>query len=321
MNRGVALLSVTLRLAALVVVVVAVSMLLSHKQAGRMNLGQLRAAVSAAAGSLRLRAQPVTAPQFAAGGTGAPMAFDRAPDGAATGLRAARRRTGPSGPSGRWYIRVDGDGIGFPRLEARASRPPRGRAVSISAYDDLIIRQAKAAGFDWRLIAAVIFEESGFDPASKSNRGAYGLMQVRDVAARAVGQTRFKAPADNVRAGVQYLRYLSELFPEATAEGQVEIILAAYNMGPAHIRDAQGLAERRGYDPNRWVGAMEEVLPLLEQPAIYTTLTHGFARGDTTVAYVQRVVQRFRDYRALTTSGPVIDADARSSSAAIAANG
>jgi soluble lytic murein transglycosylase-like protein len=218
--------------------------------------------------------------------------------------------------AGGWYIRVDGAEIDIPTFTQQTTIHPRtSQAVPISPFDQLIVYHAQAEGFDWRLIAALIFEESRFDPTSESDKGAYGLMQVRPIAAEAVGAERFKAPDDNVQAGVRYLRQLDGMFNDAKDRDRMGLVLAAYNMGPGHIRDAQMLARRFGFDPNRWEDNMDRMLPLLEQPSIYTYLPNGFAKGRDTVAYVQRTIERYQRYRRDNPGAPGTDAGALSSSA------
>jgi membrane-bound lytic murein transglycosylase MltF len=221
--------------------------------------------------------------------------------------------------AGGWYIRVDGTEIAIPTLDEQTAAPPRASlAVSLSPFDHLIVHHATAEGFDWRLIAAVIFEESRFDPSSRSDKGAYGLMQVRPIAAEAVGAERFTAPDDNVKTGVRYLRQLDEMFHEARGADRLGLVLAAYNVGPGHLRDAQLLARQFGYDPNRWQDGIDLMLPLLEEPAIYEELPSGFAHGSDTVAYVQRILQRYQRYK---REIPAHDAEAVSFSTAASANG
>lgn len=221
--------------------------------------------------------------------------------------------------SGGWYIRVDATEIVIPTVDEQTAAPPRASlAVSLSPFDRLIVHHANAEGFDWRLIAAVIFEESRFDPSSRSDKGAVGLMQVRPIAAEAVGADHFKAPDDNVKTGVRYLRQLDEMFHEAAAEERLGLVLAAYNVGPGHVRDAQLLARRFGYDPNRWQDGIDLMLPLLEEPAIYEQLANGFAHGSDTVAYVQRILERYKRYK---REMPAHDAEAVSSTPLASANG
>jgi membrane-bound lytic murein transglycosylase MltF len=221
--------------------------------------------------------------------------------------------------AGGWYIRVDGAEVAIPSLEeVTASRPRVSLATTISSYDYVIARHAVAEGFDWRLIAALIFEESRFDPTSRSEKGALGLMQVRPIAAEAVGADRFRTPDDNVRTGTRYLRQLDDMFQKARGRDRLSLVLAAYNMGPGHVRDAQTLARRFGYDPNRWQDSMDLMLPLLEDPRIAQQLPSGAAKGQGTVAYVERILERYRRYK---MTAPEVESDTASSSEDDPANG
>jgi len=210
--------------------------------------------------------------------------------------------------AGGWYIRVDGAEIAIPSVaEQTASRPRASLAFSISPYDQLIVQHAKSEGLDWRLVAAVMFEESRFNPDSRSDKGAYGLMQVRPIAAEAVGSAHFMAPDDNVRTGVRYLHQLDGMFRGAPAHDRLRLVLAAYNVGPGHVGDAQMLARHFGYSPNRWDDAIELMLPLLEQPSIYKKLPNGFAKGGDTVHYVQRIIERYYQYQRDTAGVPTAE--------------
>jgi len=233
--------------------------------------------------------------------------------------RAPQPRGWSFGADG-WYIRVDGVAIDIPSLAQQTASAPRASlARAISPFDRLIEHHAKAEGFDWRLIAALIFEESHFDPTSRSDRGAYGLMQIRPIAAEDVGADRYEAPDDNIKTGVRYLRRLDEMFTDAHGQDRLGLVLAAYNIGPGHVRDAQSLARHFGYSPNRWRDGVDLLLPLLEHPAIHEHLPNGFARGSDTVAYVERILKRYRRYQHET--GESITSNALSSSNAADAQG
>ena len=209
--------------------------------------------------------------------------------------------------TGGWQIRVDEVALllppalpeeGFSPSDTPAVETPR---LNLSDYDDLIIRHAEAEGFDWRLIAAIAFEESRFNPLSVSDKGAFGLMQVREIAARDIGESRYWLPEDNVRAGVRYLGRLRRDLDAASEEDRLRLSLAAYNVGPAHLRDAQQVATVLGLNPWRWEG-VRQALPLLERPAVYSRVEHGFAKGTVTVGYVERVWRRFLDYQIATAA-------------------
>lgn len=209
-----------------------------------------------------------------------------------------------------WVVKVDGWTLelqGVHRgylgdLEAALAaleepEPLLGDKKSDIPYLDLIARTATSEGLDWRLVVAVIAVESGFNPTSESEAGAYGLMQVMPIAARDVDMDEFQTPAANVRAGVRYLRRLLAMFPATDPHQQLALALAAYNMGPAHLSDAQILATRYGLNPRRWYDGVELMLPLLEQPAIYRTLPNGFARGQSVLRYVEHVLGRYERLR------------------------
>lgn len=202
-----------------------------------------------------------------------------------------------SGP--RWSVKVDGwtiqvDGVveqAIPELEPELVPPV------LSPYDHMIARHAEAAGLDWRFVSAVIYEESRFEPDSRSPVGAVGLMQVMPAAAQDVGEVRFHEPEGNVRAGVRYLQRLWREYATAGERDRLALMLAAYNMGMGHVRDAQRLADRFGYDPLRWDGAMEVMVALLEEPQVAADTRHGFAQGRSVVGYVERILNRYASYR------------------------
>jgi len=203
-------------------------------------------------------------------------------------------------PAGRWAVQVDGWYIELDDVEGRRPFPAPAPAVDVPAlseYDQMIARHAEAAGLDWRLVSAVIYEESRFKPDSLSDAGAYGLMQVMPVAAADVGELHFREPEANIRTGVRYMQRLARDYAAAGERDGQALMLAAYNMGMAHVQDAQRLARRFGYDALRWDGAMDVMVSLLEEPQVYEQMPAGFAQGRSVVAYVNRVLERYALYR------------------------
>ena len=170
-------------------------------------------------------------------------------------------------------------------------------AAGTCPFAPLIVKHAATAGFDWRLVAALISEESTFDAEAVSPKGATGLMQLMPETAREVGQQDFSGPEANIRAGVQYLKRLWTTFAEAREEARIAIVLAAYLVGPGHVFDAQRIARDLGLDPNRWTGGVEDVLPLLEDPDFFKETRFGYAQGKHAVEYVNRVLDRFDLYK------------------------
>jgi membrane-bound lytic murein transglycosylase F len=166
----------------------------------------------------------------------------------------------------------------------------------LSRYDRVIARHAEEAGFDWRLVAALIFEESRFDHSQVSEAGAFGLMQLLPTTAQLVGVKNYLDPHENIGAGVKYLRSLARRFPYGQPQDRLALILASYVMGPGHVEDAQRLALSSGYDPHCWPGSMEKVLPLLEKQAYRRRTVHGFAQGREAVRYVNAILKRYNLY-------------------------
>lgn len=225
-------------------------------------------------------------------------------------------RQAEQGPE-HWIIRVDGWALTFDQMtavERPVAEPEAAEEDSAvpehdygSPYDHLIAKHAAKAGLDWRMVSALIYEESRFNPDLESDDGAYGLMQVREIAAREVGSSAFREPEANIRTGVRYLKYLGKMFADAVERDRMALVLAAYNIGPGHVQDAQTLALRYGYDPLRWDGCVELMLPLLERSAIHSSLPNGFARGRRTVSFVNRILDRYsRSRRFLEPVPPVV---------------
>ena len=166
----------------------------------------------------------------------------------------------------------------------------------LSQYDSLIARYATQAGFDWRLIAALVFEESRFDHTRMSPRGAYGLMQVTEVAAREVDVEDFFTPPGNLEAGVRYLQFLLQQFPDGQTQDRLALALSGYLLGPGRVRAVQRLAHALGYDPHCWKGSVESVFPLLEDSRYYRQVNATFIPGGEAVQYVNAILKRYALY-------------------------
>ena len=204
----------------------------------------------------------------------------------------------PAVGAGGWHIEVDGVAVDPASLVAPLPPPVADlRLERLALFADSIGRHAGEAAIDWRLVAAVIAEESAFDAEALSPAGAFGLMQVKEVAAREVGVYPYEDPDSNIRAGVRYLARMRREFPAPNRRDGQALMLAAYNMGPAHLRDAQRVAAEFGLPENRWDDSMKSAVLLLERPAIYRKLSYGFAQGAAVVAYVDRVLERYAAYR------------------------
>jgi len=177
----------------------------------------------------------------------------------------------------------------------------------ISRYDEIIKRESKRIGWDWRLVSSMIYQESRFNPNAESWAGAYGLMQLMPATAGRFGVSRSSSPASQIRAGVSFIRWLDKRFEDEITdpEERVKFVLAAYNVGKGHIDDARRLAEKYGNDPNVWDGSVEKWLLNKSQPKYYRdpVVKHGYARGIETSNYVVQVIDRYEHYRNIVDDG------------------
>ena len=156
-------------------------------------------------------------------------------------------------------------------------------------YTNIIEDASTTYGFDWRLIAAVIYQESHFNPRAKSYTGVRGLMQLTQTTAKEMGVQDRCDPEQSIMGGVKYIKRLYEKYDDAKNPDRLLITLASYNVGRGHILDAQKIAEERELDPNRW-SILEQILPLLRYPKYYKKTGYGYCRGTEPVRYVSRIM-------------------------------
>lgn len=181
----------------------------------------------------------------------------------------------------------------------------------LSRYSPFIKEAAGRHGFDWRLIAAQMYQESHLYPWAQSTAGARGLMQLLPATAESLGVSDIYSPVENIDAGVQHLRNLYDQFKASEGRDRLLISLAAYNTGIGHILDAQRLAVELGLDPNKWA-SLRETLPMLKFRKYYKNAKHGYCRGDEPVSYVKQIRIYYDILRrrgiddALTTGGEEI---------------
>ena len=175
-------------------------------------------------------------------------------------------------------------------------------ANPISEYDEIIKKGVRRLGWDWRMMAAIVWNESRFNIHAVSSQGARGLMQFMPRTARRFGleeEEELKDPKKNIKAGVEYLKFLERRFDEIEdRDERIKFVLAGYNAGPGHVRDAMALAEKHGYDPHVWVGNVEKWLLALQESKYYNdeVCKHGFFRGRYTVQYVRKVFEKYYFY-------------------------
>ncbi|MDY0133299.1 MAG: lytic transglycosylase F [Desulforegulaceae bacterium] len=133
---------------------------------------------------------------------------------------------------------------------------------NLNTYKNYIKKYSSKYNFDWLLIMAIAFQESGFDNSKTSHKGAVGVMQILPSTAgdKNINIKEVTKPENNIHAGVKYLdfirnRYFSD--PEIDENDQIRLTLAAYNAGPAKIRQARKQADKMGLDPNKWFRNVE----------------------------------------------------------------
>ncbi|MCZ6616846.1 MAG: transporter substrate-binding domain-containing protein [Gammaproteobacteria bacterium] len=171
--------------------------------------------------------------------------------------------------------------------------------AELSPYDGLVKRQSSEFEFDWRMVVAQMYQESGFDPTRTSFAGARGLMQVMPRTAGQVGvavEDLWK-PEPNIIAGTRYLNWTRQRFEDSLPLSErLWFALAGYNAGPGHVRDARRLAREQGLNPNLWFDNVERAMLLLSKPKYAQRAHYGFVRGSEPVNYVREIRERYRAY-------------------------
>jgi len=165
----------------------------------------------------------------------------------------------------------------------------------LSLYRDWFEQAAAQSGTDWRLLAAIAYQESKWNPAAASAAGARGLMQLTAVSASEMRVSNLTDPRQSIFGGARYFRQVCDKIPAHVPEpDRTWFALAAYNIGYGHLEDARVLAQKAGRNPDSWQD-VREFLPLLAEESYYTLAENGYARGWEPVRYVDNV----RGYRDL----------------------
>jgi membrane-bound lytic murein transglycosylase F len=159
-------------------------------------------------------------------------------------------------------------------------------------YQPLFEAASVQTGVDWRLLAAIGYQESKWNPLAESADGAFGLMMLTSDTAEAMGIADRSNPAQSISAGARYFASVREKVPDRIPEpDRTWFAVAAYNVGFGHVEDARILAQTRGKDPDSWKDVKDQ-LPLLGEERWYSLVKRGYARGWEPVQFVDRV-QRF----------------------------
>lgn len=171
----------------------------------------------------------------------------------------------------------------------------------ISPYDDEIKKKAEELGWDWRLLASMIYQESTFSPTAVSWAGAKGLMQLVPATGRHYGAKDLLDPYQSIDAGVNFIKFLDRQWRITIKDPneRIKFILASYNVGFSHVIDARNLTRKYGGDPTRWDGQVEKYLLLKSDPRYYRdpVVKAGYCRCEEPVNYVKEILQRFEEYK------------------------
>lgn len=175
----------------------------------------------------------------------------------------------------------------------------------ISVYDEKIKAAAEHIDWDWRLLAALAFQESRFNPNARSWAGAGGLMQLMPGTAAGLGVSNVFNPEQNISGGARYLQTLEKRWQGKikNPEERIKFILASYNAGPGHVEDAQSLANYFGKDPLLWDENVAQYMLKLSDPQYYnrSEVRYGYCRGEEPFHYVKEILERYDNYKKFFT--------------------
>ncbi len=166
----------------------------------------------------------------------------------------------------------------------------RDREEVLPKYSNIIRKHASDFGMPWQLMAAIAYQESRWNPEAQSFTGVKGFMQLTAETAEHLGVDDREDPEQSIWGGIKYIKMLLDRQPKGLLfKDRLALALATYNVGPAHMIDAQKLALKLGKNPYAWKD-LQTVLPLLAEEQYLPHLKYGPARGQEPVIYVRRVL-------------------------------
>ncbi|MBL7892716.1 MAG: transporter substrate-binding domain-containing protein [Bacteroidia bacterium] len=173
---------------------------------------------------------------------------------------------------------------------------------SLSPYDHAIMKYSKKLGWDWRLMAAMIYQESNFNPDAQSWAGACGLMQLIPATAKRFGlDSLIASPVQNIEAGTNFLIHLNKYWKDFIPDSaeRIKFVLASYNVGLGHVIDARNLAAKYDKDPDLWEDNVNFYLLNKAKPKYYNddVVKYGYCRGEEPYNYVKEILIRVEHYR------------------------
>jgi len=146
-------------------------------------------------------------------------------------------------------------------------------------------------GLNWKMLAALGYQESRWRPAAVSPRGAQGVMMLMPLTATKMGVKNVFSPDENIMAGSRYLLHMRDRIPKRIRDpDRTWLAIAAYNIGIGHLEDARIITQMRKKNPDRWSDVRAN-LPRLSDPAWHKRVKRGYANGRETVQFVERVTQ------------------------------
>jgi membrane-bound lytic murein transglycosylase F len=156
-------------------------------------------------------------------------------------------------------------------------------------YRDIFEHEAKEAGMDWHLLAAIGYQESLWNPKAKSPTGVRGLMMLTQSTAKMLNISNRLNPEQSIRGGARYFKRVLAKIPERIPQpDRTWLALASYNVGFGHLEDARKITQLNNGDPDKWIDVKEN-LPLLSRKKWYKNTEHGYARGQEPVKYVENI--------------------------------
>lgn len=172
------------------------------------------------------------------------------------------------------------------------------RRASTSQYDAVLKKASSRYGFDWRLISAIIYQESQFIPDLVGFGGSYGIMQMMPVTCERYGITDSSTVEEQIWAGAKYLSFLCNIFRNKVDTADLYYFVAgAYNSGPGHILDAMALCEKYGDDPTKWTTTAEYLIKKSHKEYYRDEVVKcGYYPGKHTVNYVGQVMTRYNGF-------------------------
>ena len=159
----------------------------------------------------------------------------------------------------------------------------------LPAYEQLFKIAEQESGWDWKLLAAVAYQESHWNPKAVSPTGVRGIMMLTRATAKEVGVKDRRNPVQSIIGGARYLRKVEQKIPKRIQNpDRLWFALASYNVGYGHLEDARILTRRGGRNPDKWE-EVRKFLPLLTKKKYYSTVKRGYARGYEPVRYVANI--------------------------------